>query len=241
MPKPLIGLTTTRMPDPYGRPAHASSATYVNAVIKAGGIPILIPPDITDSDLDLLFRLDGVLFSGGYDINPDLYGGRPHPSIEGVDDSRDQLERHMVLAAAQSGKPFLGICRGIQIINVALGGDLYDDLLEHLPGSLQHENHKLRRDYLAHRVSIETNSQLLNILASNQVQVNSLHHQGIRKLGDGLKVSASAPDGLIEAVELAGHPFGLGVQWHPEELQEDPAMCNLFQTFITACERKGQK
>lgn len=241
MPKPLIGLTTTRMPDPYGHPAHASSPTYVNAIIDAGGLPILIPPDLTDGDADLLLaKLDGIVFTGGYDVDPDLYGGTPNPSIKGVDIQRDHLEIHLVRMMARSGLPFFGICRGIQVINVALGGSLYEHLPDQLPGNVHEENHDKPREYLAHSVSIETDSQLYQIMTVSKAMVNSLHHQGVRRLAQELKVTATAPDGLVEAVELPGHPFALAVQWHPEELLEHAIMRRLFQTFVAACDRKEQ-
>jgi putative glutamine amidotransferase len=237
MLKPLIGLTTTRMPTPSGRPAFGINEPYVKSVVNASGLPLLIPLDISDDDLDLLLpRLDGVLFTGGYDIDPQQYGAQPHPKVKGVDADRDRVEIHLVHTMIQSGKPFFGICRGCQIINIALGGTLYEDLPDQLPGEVHHDNHDHPRNFLAHSVDIQSGSILAQILASNHIQVNSLHHQGVRNLAPVLQATAIALDGLIEAFELPGHSFGLAVQWHPEELPEHEDMRILFQAFIQACQ-----
>ena len=235
MPKPLIGLTTSRMPNPYKLPAYGINRPYVQAVTNAGGLPVLIPLDLTNDDLDvLLSRLDGIIFTGGADIDPRRYGNLPHPKVEGIDAARDQLEIHLAQAAARSSLPFFGICRGCQVINVALGGTLYEHLPDQLKGALPHDNHDKSRHTLVHRVKVKAGSQLSKLLGS-QARVNSLHHQGIRRLADELDATALATDGLQEAFELPGHPFGMAVQWHPEELQEHAEMRNLFSAFVQAC------
>jgi putative glutamine amidotransferase len=237
MRKPLIGLTTSHIPDPSGRPTFGINAPYTEAITNAGGLPILIPSNLSNDDLDMLLtRVDGILFTGGYDVDPRQYGNQPHPKVEGVDKDRDRAEMHLVLSAIRVGKPFLGICRGCQVINVALGGSLYEDLPEQFPGEVQHDNHDLPRNYLAHSVNLSSDSYLAQILTSVTTQVNSLHHQGVHKLAEALRVTAIAPDGLIEAFELPHHPFGLAVQWHPEELQEYEEMRGLFQAFIQSCQ-----
>ncbi len=235
--KPLIGLTTSRLPNPSKPSAIGIYEPYVKSITSAGGLPILIPLILSNDELDILLsRLDGILFTGGHDIDPRQYGNQPHPKVEGVDADRDRVELHLVNKVIQSNKPFLGICRGCQVINVALGGSLYEDLLEQFPGEVHHDNHAHPRNFLAHSVNVEANSILAQILFSNQAWVNSLHHQGVRKLAQDLQATAFASDGLIEAFELPGHPFGLAVQWHPEELQNHAVMRNLFQTFIQSCE-----
>jgi putative glutamine amidotransferase len=240
MSKPLIGLTPTRMPNPSGRPALGINVPYVKSVTNAGGLPILIPLDLSNDDLDvLLSRLDGILFTGGYDIDPRQYGNQVHPKVEWVDAERDRVEIYLVHAMIHSGKPFLGICRGLQVINVALGGSLYEHLPEQHPGEVCHDNHNLPRNYLAHSVYIQSDCQLAQILTNNQVQVNSLHHQGVRELAQELHATAIAPDGLIEAFELPLHPFGLAVQWHPEELQEYEPMRRLFHAFIQSSQTRA--
>ena len=240
MPKPLIGLTTTRTPNPSGRPAFGITEPYVKSIANAGGLPILIPLGLSNDDLEVLLpRLDGILFTGGYDIDPRQYGSQPHPKVEGIDADRDRVEMHLVHTLIQSGMPFLGICRGCQVINVALGGSLYEDLPEQLPGEVQHDNHDHPRNFLAHSIDIQPDSSLAQVMSSNHARVNSLHHQGVRKLAPELLATAIVPDGLIEAFELPGYPFGLAVQWHPEELQEQEVMRNLFQTFIQSTQENS--
>jgi putative glutamine amidotransferase len=237
MPKPLIGLTTTRLLKKTSRPAFGTNELYAKAISMSGGLPILIPLSLSNADLDaLLVRLDGILLTGGYDIDPHQYGNQPHPKVEGIDKDRDRIEIYLVRAIIQSPKPFLGICRGLQVINVAMGGSLYEHLPDQFTGSIIHDNHHQVRDYLAHSVSVKPGSLLSQFISSNPVQVNSLHHQGVRRIAPELLQIAHSPDGLIEAVEMPGHPFGLAVQWHPEELLEYEEMRKLFQTFIHRCE-----
>lgn len=235
--KPLVGLTTTRGRNSFGNPTFTVNATYVQSIVSAGGLPVLIPLDLPPDDMQVLTaRLDGILFTGGDDIDPRRYGSQPHPKVSGVDARRDQVEDHLVHYAIQTNMPFLGICRGAQVINVALGGSLYEDLPDQFPHALQHDNHDLPRNNLAHSVNVERESRLEQILGGGETRVNSLHHQGLRRLGESLQSSAFSPDGLVEAVELPGHPYGLAVQWHPEELQEHEAMRRLFLSFIQACQ-----
>jgi putative glutamine amidotransferase len=237
MTKMLIGLTTTRMLNPFELPAYGINEPYVTSVINAGGLPVLIPLGLSHADLDaLLQHLDGILFTGGSDIDPKQYGNQPHPKVEGADSERDQIEIHLVREAIKLDKPFLGICRGLQVINVALGGSLFEHLPDQLPGDVRHDNHHMARDFLAHSVNVESGSRLSRITSGDQLQVNSLHHQGIRRLADGLLATAYAADGLIEAVEYPGHSFGLAVQWHPEELQENQVMRQIFQAFVCSCQ-----
>jgi putative glutamine amidotransferase len=237
MPKPLIGLTTSRMTNLSGRPAFGISVPYAKSVTNANGLPVLIPLNLSNDDLEvLLTRIDGILFTGGYDIDPRQYGYQPHPKVEGIDADRDRAEIHLVQSVIRFGKPFLGICRGCQVINVALGGSLYEHLPEQFPGAVLHDHHDLPRNYLAHSVNITSDSLLAQILTSVTTQVNSLHHQCVRKLAEELRASAIAPDGLIEAFELPSHTFGLAVQWHPEELQEHESMRGLFREFVRSCQ-----
>jgi putative glutamine amidotransferase len=237
MPKPLIGLTCSRIPNQDGFPAFGVNETYSRSISTAGGIPILIPLELSKSDLAaLLDRVDGMVFTGGYDIDPHKYGGQPHPKVMHIDQDRDELELQLVEIMIEQGLPILGICRGLQVINVAMGGTLYEDLPQQFPSSIQHNNHDMPRDHLSHLVAVENDSLLARIMTSKQVQVNSLHHQGVRKLGNHLLPTAYSPDGLVEAFELPGIPFGLAVQWHPEELQEHETQRKLFQVFVGACQ-----
>jgi putative glutamine amidotransferase len=236
MNSPLIGITTQRADVGGSIPVVGSPESYIRAVQNAGGLPILIPLDLTNSDLDEVYdRLDGMLFHGGGDIDPGLFDGPAHSEVYGIDPDRDRVELHLARQAAESGKPFLGICRGIQVINVALGGTLYTHIHDQHPGALRHDWYPdIPRDYLAHPIQVQENSSLSRIIGKPKVETNSLHHQGIHQPAPRLTPVAWAPDGIIEALELAGHRFGLGVQWHPENLQAYPEMRALFQALITA-------
>jgi putative glutamine amidotransferase len=242
MTKPLIGLTTSRMQNIARLPIFSTNIPYAKSVAEAGGIPILIPLCLSDDDLDLLIsRVDGILFTGGYDVDPRRYGNQPHPKVEGVDADRDRMEIHLVQALIHQGKPFFGICRGFQVINIALGGSLYEDLFEQFSSEIIHDNHDHSRNYLAHNIDVRSGSRLSEFLGIGNVGVNSLHHQGVSRLARGLQLSAMAPDRLVEAFELADYPFGLAVQWHPEELQEHASMRNLFKAFVQASQSDGSQ
>jgi putative glutamine amidotransferase len=236
MALPLIGITTARVLNNANIHVMSTAEAYVQAVYKAGGLPILIPLGIADADLEaLLERLDGLLFTGGGDIAPERYGGHPHPRVYDIDPDRDRIELFLVERAVKQGMPFLGICRGFQVINVALGGSLYEDILDQHPGALKHDYFPgYPRDQLVHPVTITPGSRLAEILGQTEVDVNSLHHQGVRQVPGALPLTALAPDGIPEAVELLGHPFGLAVQWHPEWLQAYAPMRRLFEAFVGA-------
>ncbi len=238
MPSPLIGLTTYRHLNQYGLPLNSITEAYVRAVSKAGALPTLIPLGLTEETLDeLLARLDGIIFTGGGDVSPERYGSQTHSLIDDVDPDRDRVEVHLLQRTLEQGLPFLGICRGLQVINVALGGTLFEDILDQRPNSLKHQYYpNWPRNYLAHTIQVEQGSRLGRLLELPTVQVNSLHHQGVRELAAPLQATAFAPDGVIEAFELAEHPFGLAVQWHPEWLQEHPPMQSIFRAFVRAAD-----
>jgi putative glutamine amidotransferase len=236
MALPLIGITSARVLNNAKIHVMSAAEAYVQAVYKAGGLPVLIPLGIADTDLEaLLARLDGLLFTGGGDIAPERYGGQPHPRVYDIDPDRDQIEIELVSRAAQQGMPFLGICRGFQVINVAFGGSLYEDILDQHPGALKHDYFPgYPRDQIVHPVTVTPGSRLAEILGQTEVAVNSLHHQGVRQVPGSLSLTALAPDGIPEAVELLDHPFGLAVQWHPEWLQAHAPMRGLFAAFVGA-------
>ncbi len=236
MTSPIIGITTYSGKSESGLPINALAEAYIQSVTKAGGIPLLIPINLSASALDaLLERVDGVLLSGGGDILPETYGGELHPCVYGVDLERDRIELHLARALIRRGQPFLGICRGFQVINVAVGGTLYEDIRDQHLGALKHDYYPdWPRTHLAHSIAVQPGSRLAGILGASEVQVNSLHHQGVRQVNPALTPTAYAPDGIVEAVEITKHPFGLAVQWHPEWLQEYPNMRALFGAFIQA-------
>lgn len=237
MTVPLIGVTTYRLDTRYGFPAHAVAEKYVEALSEAGAAPILIPLRLPEERLDAILRkLDGLLFTGGGDIHPSRFGAQMDELVGAVDEDRDRIELHLFRQILPRSLPFLGICRGFQLVNVGLGGDLYTDILAQHPGARHHDYFPdWPRDHLAHDVEIRSGSGLAKILGVSKVEVNSLHHQGLRRLAPRLEATAFSPDGIVEAVELPGYPFGLAVQWHPEWLQAYPEMRNLFRAFVQAC------
>lgn len=233
--KPIIGITTTQSKTVYGQPTVMLMQSYINAVMQAGGVPILIPSLIAGDGWDTVYsRVDGILFSGGGDIGLEYSPGEPHPRIDEVDLARDSIELKLVRAAASDGKPFLGICRGCQVMNVALGGNLYTHIPDQLPNALDHSYPGNMRTVLVHEVKIEEGTYLAEIFGEPILKVNSLHHQGLKEIAPSLRVSGYSPDGLVEAVELPDHPFGLAVQWHPEWLTDQEPTRNLFCKFVDA-------
>jgi putative glutamine amidotransferase len=235
--QPLIGISGGLIDSSAGVPVCQLGQAYVTAVQRAGGIPMVIPVGIDESALaSLLSRLDGVLLSGGGDIDPVLFNGAPHPKVYGISPERDAMEIALVKIALETDKPMLAICRGIQVLNVALGGGLYTHIQDQVEHSLKHDWFpKFPRDKLAHTVSLNPESQLDQIYGAYEIRVNSLHHQGISQVGEGLIATAFAPDGLVEGLEVKGAAFALGVQWHPECLPDDQGSQNLFRAFIQAC------
>jgi len=197
---------------------------------------VLLPPIDSTVIGDLYARLDGFLLAGGGDVAPHRYGQTRLAGVSGVDAPRDRLEIWLVRRAVDDGMPLLAICRGIQVLNVALGGSLYQDIPQQLPGAA---NHNFRRghprNHLGHRVDVVSGTRLAQTVGDTGLGVNSFHHQGLYELAPALAVSATSPDGLIEAVEIPGHDCQLGVQWHPEELiEDDERMLRLFQALVAA-------
>ncbi|HEU0294061.1 MAG TPA: gamma-glutamyl-gamma-aminobutyrate hydrolase family protein [Anaerolineales bacterium] len=233
--KPLIGITTYYSTNSYGQPLVVLQQSYVKAIKQAGGVPVLIPSLVAEDGWDALYaRLDGILFSGGGDIGLEYSPGDPHPRIDDVDPERDSVELKLINAAASDGKPFLGICRGCQIMNVALGGTLYTHIPDQLPNALDHSYPGNLRTVLVHQVKIEEGTHTAEIFGEPIIKVNSLHHQGIKDVAPSVRAAGHAPDGLVEVIELPDHPFGLAVQWHPEWLTDQEGTRNLFKKFVDA-------
>jgi putative glutamine amidotransferase len=241
---PLIGITTragTRSAHDHERPIDYSNSSYIHAVEDAGGVPILIPilQDISGLQT-LLPRLDGLLLPGGLDIDPHYYQQQPHPLLGSTNPSLDTLELALAHWALQEKIPTLGICRGMQLLNVALGGDLYQDLGEQYPDSLAHASWDLPRNQFAHTVQVEAGSRMEKIFGQQVLATNSLHHQAVRKPGNGIIISGRSEDGVPELMEIADHPFMLAVQCHPEELyQFEPVWTKLFKAFVMASTQRS--
>ncbi len=241
MSSPLIGVTTYRTQHPFKSYGYLSvTEPYISALTEAGAIPVLIPLTLPERSVAELTRtLDGLVFSGGGDIDPGLYDGASHPLVKQIDLERDQMEIDLVHKAVRDDIPFLGICRGIQTINVALGGTLYADIRAQYTNALVHDHDG--RDawqYLAHPVQIQEQSRLADIIGEPILMVNSLHHQAVHHMAPELVAVALAPDGIIEALEVEGHVFGLGVQWHPEWLTEHAGHRSLFTALVEAASVK---
>jgi len=235
MPKPLIGITTRNNKDSDGHPITSLQHSYLNAVIQAGGIPVMIPNILSEGDfLDLYSRLNGILFSGGGDVSLKYFNGSDHPRIGEVDESRDTTEIALMRIAINDGKPILGICRGAQVMNIALGGTLYTHIYDQLIGALDHAYPGDLRRTLVHPVNVDETTRSAEIFGETLLNVNSLHHQGLKDIAPALKVAGYAPDGLVEIVEIPDHPYAVAVQWHPEWLTDQPAMQRLFKSFVDA-------
>lgn len=212
--------------------------SYLRAVEAAGGIPLLIHPSSDETIRDELYaRCDAVLFAGGVDVNPANYHTVPHPKLGVTDQMQDTLEIALARQALADGKPILGICRGMQLLNVAFGGTLYQDISSECPQASDHQaeaaHHQSMR-HLSHDITLAEDCQLAELLGSTTITVNSIHHQALRDIAPVLRVTAVAPDGIVEAVERLGDGFLLAVQCHPEELWEtvDPRWQALFAAFI---------
>lgn len=220
--RPLIGITTYAEPEvrwgAWELPAALIPLAYVEAIERAGGRPLLVPPS-EDGIEETLDALDGLLFSGGSDLDPETYGQEPHSETSGVRSQRDRGELALLIAAIERDVPVLAVCRGSQILNVARGGDL----VQHLPDVVGDDRHKHTPGVFAdHYVSVEPNSRL-GALLGQRAPVKSHHHQGFGRLGDGLVPTAYAVDGTLEALEDPTKRFALGVLWHPEA-GEDAAL-----------------
>jgi putative glutamine amidotransferase len=242
--KPLIGIPTQTLQAidgiPEGLPhSWVMNHRYFTALALVGAAPVMVPLLVQDEEVlrGIYEGLDGVFLAGGVDVDPSAYDESSGALCGRTDLDRDAVELTFTRWARADGKPVFGVCRGLQIINVAAGGSLYQDCTEH-DGAIKHDYFPTAgyaRDYLAHRVQVEPGTRLHAIFGADDVPVNSMHHQGLKRVAAGLTVSATAPDGLIEALETPGDAFCLGVQWHPEMLVEsDAGTRRLFQAFVDA-------
>jgi putative glutamine amidotransferase len=230
--KPVIGLTMYDI----NKKLDINNA-YLHSIGLAGGIPICIPNATEDTVEELLSRVDGLLLIGGEDIDPYLFGEEPHPKIGPVVRKRDDSDLLLMNYAFKKQMPILGVCRGQQVMNVAFGGTIIQDIPSQVESPLLHKQPS-KRGELAHSVEVLT-PKFKEIFGDNTFRVNTFHHQSIGKLGEGLKLSAVAKDGVIEGIEHEAHPYCISVQWHPEELAPngDVYAQRLFKSFVDACKQ----
>lgn len=243
---PLIGITpdvrTTRS-GPSGNkgdPMIFLEGRYARAIVEAGGIPMVLP--VTSSlrtILETMERLDGILVTGGnFDIHPRIYGEESLEALGEVKEERTQFELDLISFALERDFPLLGVCGGEQAINVALGGSLYQDITTQIPDAVEHQQGALKEQG-GHQIKIHDGTMLRQIVGGDTLEVNTTHHQAVKKLGAGLIVNATAEDGIIEGIESQDHSFVLGVQWHPEFLTEkDIAQRQIFSSFVAVCRDK---
>jgi len=242
--RPTIGITTQSLQAIDGIPAALPASVVMNqryyeAVAAAGAAPVLIPLlDDVDALRATYEACAGIMIPGGVDMDPGTYGEAPHERLGRVDPARDRVELQLTRWAIEDRKPLLGLCRGLQVINVAAGGTLYQDLDAQLDGAIRHDyfpTYGFDRDYVSHDVAVAPASRLRSLVEIDQLPVNSMHHQGVKRLGAGLVACAHAADGLIEAVESVNGHWMVGVQWHPEVFEaDDPHTRELFRGFVRA-------
>ncbi len=241
-PKPMIGMPCARDKSPryYGLPIFIQNTTYLRAVTDGGAAPIIIPLQLDEATLRVIYdSLDGIFLPGGEDLDPERYGEAQHELLGAIDPERDRTELLLARWALDDGKPLLAICRGMQLLNVVNGGSLYQDIRALRDGSEKHDYFppQFERVRISHEVQIQPDSRLSRIYGPTTL-VNSMHHQGVKTLGRGCHAIAWASDGVVEALEVHDHPFALGVQWHPEELAthlHDGSSRDLFADFVEHC------
>ena len=210
---------------------------YLESVRRAGGQPIEVGAD-GETPEHILARVDGILLTGGGDVDPDLYGEARHATFDAAESGRDDFEIALTRAAIAAGAPYLAICRGMQLLNVAMGGTLIQDIPSEVPGALQHTVPE-PRFAIAHEVWVATDSRLSKLLADQMedgetCHVNSRHHQSVQRVASGFEVTATSPDGVVEAMEKPGDGFCVAVQWHPENFWRTGEFRSLFEGFIEA-------
>ncbi|KAA3612430.1 MAG: gamma-glutamyl-gamma-aminobutyrate hydrolase family protein [Planctomycetota bacterium] len=232
---PLIGITAGN--DPRFPGHYLLRWDYIYGVNEAGGIPVILAPGKASRFPTYSENFAGLIFSGGYDLTPRIYGQEAHPSLSHTSWERDEFEMTLMRSALLRGVPILGICRGMQVLNVALGGTLVQDLPNTPRNGVLHDDPKRPRDVLAHEVAIHSDSRLCQITGRSRMAVNSFHHQAVDRIGEGLRKVAFAADGVVEALEMPGSSFAVGVQWHPETFWDQGApFLNFFQALVHAAQ-----
>ena len=230
MTKPLIGIGSDVYVQEGDRDRAFVYTTYVDSLRRAGAIPVLIPPQ-PENAAEVVEDLDGLLLAGGDDCDPAAYGEQRHPTVEPMDPRRQVNDLSLAKLAREKGLPTLGICLGVQMMNVAAGGTL----IQHIESDIDHASEPYDRH--RHEVAVDGGTRLAGILGERELNVNSSHHQAIKEIGDGLRVTAHAPDGVVEGIEDPRHPFYVGVQWHPEDMSGERSASAIFDAFVAAARK----
>ena len=244
--KPLIGILTNLLTVESGVLTGTEriyvNRDYVSSILRAGGTPILLPiiPDL-EAMCQQVEAVDAILISGGQDVHPHHYKEEPSHLLESACLERDDYETAVIKHAVQLQKPIFGVCRGMQLINVVFGGSLYQDIATYFPSPSFQHNQKFKKEDPSHTVDIEQNSWLSLVFEKEGILANSFHHQAIKDLAPGFRVSAWAKDGVIEGIEKIDGSFAVGVQWHPEMMTEQhPDMHKLFCAFVAEASANGK-
>lgn len=239
MTKPIIGIGSDVLYVEGERERVFVYVTYVDALRRAGAVPVLIPPQ-PENAVELAQGLDGILLAGGEDCDPELYGQERHPKVVDLLDVRRQSnDLTLAKVAREKGIPTLGICLGLQVMNVAGGGTLVQDIDSAMETEIQHAS--LPQDRVRHDVIIEQGTRLASMVPAAELNVNSSHHQAVSAVADGLRVTAHAPDGVVEGLEDPKHPFYIGVQWHPEDMAGEGSAGMLFGAFVEAARKYAEQ
>lgn len=235
MTRPVVAVTSGTDAAPGGD--FVLRQAYVRAVESAGAVPFVVVPGGPADAGEILARVQGLFLTGGGDVDPALYGQSAHLTLKNVSHERDVFEIALVKAALARDLPVLAVCRGQQLLSVACGGRIIQDIASEIPGAVEHRPGGGDRRAIAHEVELSRETRIRAILGTNRIAVNSTHHQAIGVPGDGLVVSARSPtDGIIEGIESPGHRFVVGVQWHPEEYRDMvPGFEPLFSAWVKAC------
>lgn len=233
--KPIIGITSSMELD---QKKYMVNKNNVKAIQQAGGISLLLPYITNDNDMNQLVKqIDGLYLPGGYDIDPTMFGEEPHPNLGTIIPKRDKFEFKLIQKVLEEGKPILGVCRGSQILNIVVGGDMYQDIYGQIETPLLQHSQRAPLEHGSHFVNVLEDSLLSKLVGVRRLRVNSFHHQANRKIPSNFQASGVANDGIIEAIESKEHPFVLGIQWHPEAMLQanDDASEKIYKGFIRAC------
>ncbi len=232
--KPIIGIGSDLHLTAGKRDRAFAYTSYIESLRQSGAVPVIIPPQ-PENAAAIVAGLDGILLAGGDDCDPSIYGEDRHETVEPMDPRRQDNDLTLARLARQQGIPTLGICLGMQMMNVAAGGSLIQDIPSAVETDIEHVS--VPEDRARHDVFVDPSTRLASILGGRELNVNSSHHQAIRDIGEGLQVTAHAPDGIIEGLEDPKHPFYVGVQWHPEDMKGEGSASAIFGAFVEAAGR----